>query len=212
MMDHDAFVRTVAARGGFEGLDGAERAAEATLEVLGERLSAADVMGLAEDLPKPLARILRRASHGQDFELAELYRRVGEREGISLGVAVEHAGIVCRVLREAVGDGSRTRLETHLPEPLAALFTELPSFEPPPPHHHHPHEGRRPTLSTGRPGGVHPLSETHANRTQRGSVARASDPHADIKLSTSEGTSVERDRRTLATGAPGSARPVSEAD
>jgi len=43
----------------------------------------------------------------------------------------------------------------------------------------------------------------------RHSVARSDDPHADSKLSSARGLRQEREQRTLASGRPGSRRPLS---
>jgi hypothetical protein len=75
--------------------------------------------------------------------------------------------------------------------------------EPPPPP---PAQGRGHRLSDGRPGSVHPVSESPPREAQAGSLADPN-PHADRKLSSSAGRPAENDR---ATGSPGSARPLSK--
>jgi hypothetical protein len=67
------------------------------------------------------------------------------------------------------------------------------------------------TLATGRPGSQHPVSEAHPETAQERSVVNAENPHAETKLSSSRGTTQERRAETLATGAPGSHRPLHSA-
>jgi hypothetical protein len=64
----------------------------------------------------------------------------------------------------------------------------------------------RRTLSEGKPGSRHPLSEARLDRAQSNSVARADEPHADTKLSSARGLTQERLHETLAVGRPGPKR------
>ena len=179
------------------------------VRVLGEGLRHSRAEALADDLPAELARPLRDAQHGPPFDLAELFRRVASRENVRVGFGVEHVKLVCRLLGEHFSPASRYQFQDSFPEEIAALF------EPPEPGDHgeapvhlHPERG---TLAEGRPGSRHPLSEARPDRTQSQSVVRSENPHADTKLSSSEGLTQEREKETLATGQPGSRRPIHSA-
>jgi uncharacterized protein (DUF2267 family) len=178
--------------------------------VLGEGLSHSRAEALADDLPHELAGPLREAPHGPPFDLAELFRRVATRENVRMGFGVEHVKLVCRLLGEHFSPASRYHFKDSFPEEIAALFE--PPTEPRDhdggPVHLHPERG---TLAEGRPGSRHPVSEARPDRAQSQSVVRSENPHGDTKLSSSEGLTQEREKETLATGQPGSRRPIHSA-
>lgn len=206
-MTHDELLSHVAGHAGLPDRQEAERTVRAVLEVLGERLSWPVVQALAEDLPAPLAASLRGVDPHQDFNLAELHARVASRTGAPLGRAVEHTGVVCQFLAEALPPGTVHRVREALPEPMSALFTPrepVEEFE-----YVHLKPGHR-TLAEGRPGSQHPLSEARPERAHSHSVVRADNPHGDTKLSSARGLTQEREQETLAAGHPGSDRPLSE--
>ncbi|WP_164018160.1 DUF2267 domain-containing protein [Pyxidicoccus trucidator] len=200
-MTHDEFLSRVTERTGLSSIDEAARTARAVLEVVGARLTRGELQVLAEDLPAPITGMLRSGAHGQDFDLTELYVRVAGREHVRRGFAVEHTGVVCQVLAEALSEAALHRLHEDLPGPLGALFTPRESrerFE-----YVHLDPARRHTLSGGRPGSQHPLSEARPERAHTHSVARSDNPHEDTKLSSTSGLTQEREHETLATGHPG---------
>lgn len=198
-MTYDEFLSRVAERAGLRSAEEAARVARAVLGVVGERLDRRDRQLLTEDLPAPLSASLRRDSHGQDFDLKELHARVASREHIRPGFAVEHTGIVCQVLAEALSEGTLHRLHENLPAPLGALFTPR---EPREPFEYTHLDPARRTLSEGRPGSRHPLSEARPERAHTHSVARSANPHEDTKLSSASGLTQEREHETLAAGHP----------
>ena len=185
-----------------------ERTVRAVLEVLGERLSWPVVQALAEDLPAPLAASLRGVEPHQDFNLAELHARVASRTGAPLGRAVEHTGVVCQFLAEALPPGTVHRVREALPEPISsALFTPrepVEDFE-----YAHLKPGRH-TLAEGRPGSQHPLSEARPERAHTHSVVRTDNPHGDTKLSSARGSPRSGKRRRSRPDILASYCPVSE--
>jgi uncharacterized protein (DUF2267 family) len=208
-MKYAEFIDRVEHEGGFRERADAERAAAATVAVLGERLPAIDRDAVADGLPAALGALVRAGERTGEFDLDELYARVSRREGVPLGTAVEHAQVVCRVLGVAAEGEARKHLVLHLPRPLAQLFEspERPVADP------HPHEAtagrhRTATLSEGRPGSHHPVSEARPHG-QRGSLSETDNPHGESKLSTGA-TSQERAGETIGTGRPGSTHPLSE--
>ncbi|MFL5357714.1 DUF2267 domain-containing protein [Archangium sp.] len=206
-MTHEELVSHVVGRAGLPGMQEAERTVRAVLAVLGERLSWPVIQAVAEDLPGALATSLREVTPHQTFNLAELHARVAERTRVRLGLAVEHTGVVCQVLAEALSEGALHRLREALPEPMSALFAPR---EPEESFSHVHHEPGRRTLSEGRPGSQHPISEYRPERAHTHSVLRADNPHGDTKLSSTSGFTQEREQETLAAGHPGSDRPLSE--
>ncbi|WNG59889.1 DUF2267 domain-containing protein [Archangium gephyra] len=206
-MTYDELLSHVAEHAGLPGRAEAERIVGAVLSVLGERLSWPVVQALAEDLPASLAASLRDVVPHQDFNLAELHARVAERMRVPLGQAVEHTGVVCQFLAQALSPGTLRRLREALPEPMSALFTSREPVEEFEFVHLAPGRG---TLAEGRPGSHHPLSEARPERAHSQSVARADNPHGDTKLSSAMGLTQEREEETLAAGHPGSDRPLSE--
>ena len=58
----------------------AERAVQATLETLGERISGGESDDVAAELPEPLRDWVRSEGNAEAFDLDEFLRRVAERE------------------------------------------------------------------------------------------------------------------------------------
>lgn len=206
-MTHEELVSHVASRAGLPGMQEAERTVRAVLAVLGERLSWPVIQAVAEELPGSLASSLREVTPHQTFNLAELHARVAERTRVRLGLAVEHTGVVCEVLAEALPEGTLYRLREALPDSMSVLFTPREPEERV--EHVHLDPNRR-TLAEGRPGSQHPISEYRSERAHTHSVVRADNPHGDTKLSSASGLTQEREHETLAAGHPGSDRPLSE--
>jgi len=185
------------------------RALRATLETLGGLLTRAEREFFADALPPHSAQIVRGAQATAQGNLHDFLRRVAAREGVRLSLAVEHAEIVCSALGETLTRSALARFRHALPE-LAPLFEPAPEFEPPslP---SEPGLGLPTDLAEGRPGGTHPLATADPRvLAHRHSVARSDDPHAETKLSNACGLSQEREARSLATGRPGSVRPISK--
>ncbi len=179
------------------------RVTRAVLASLAETLSWSEAEAIADELPPTVAPALHVAKHGQRLDCRELAERVAEREGVDWGFAVEHLQSVCRVLGEILSPTVRERLERTLPPTIASLFDPRQKSEPP------TLSGRRGRdLATGRPGSSHPLSEARVDSAQSDSVARDDNPHADTKISSSQGMTQEREHEDLAEGKPGSERPL----
>jgi len=212
-MTYDAIAGEVQRRAGLTSEEETERVLDVTVRAIGERLTASEAHALANGLPEALAMRLESARYERDFDVDEFCDRVARREGVSLGFGREHAEAVCQVIGEALEPEQRTRLTSHLPPDFAALFEPRTTPMPPArPAHIDPPvtlgEGR--TLATGRFGSRHSLSEGHPDRAQTHSVVRSENPHADTKLSSSEGTTQERLEESLATGRPGPEHSVSK--
>jgi uncharacterized protein (DUF2267 family) len=206
-MRSEEFLSHVAERTGLSGLGEAERTVRTVLGVLRERLTWPVLQALAEDLPASLSTSLLSGGPHQDFDLAELHARVARGEGVRPGIAVEHTGVVCQVVAEALSPATLHRLREALPEPIGALFRPR---EPVKPFEHVHLDPSHHTLAEGRPGSQRPLAEARPERAQTESVVRADNPHGDTKLSSATGLTQEREQETLASGHVGSNRPLSE--
>lgn len=172
----------------------ARRALTSTLSVLSEQLYDEERAIVARVLPPELGAALERPRRPRAPGLRRFFRRVARREGLRLSLGVEHAEVVCRVLAETLPEPALEQLRRSAPE-LAHLF-HVPEPEPPPP----PVSHETPEPATPTPG---------PHRAHRHSVARSDNPHADTRLSSAHGLTQEREGRTLATGHPGSNRPIS---
>lgn len=212
-MSYERFVAEVMDRGALDEVE-ARRAVEATLEIVASHLTPEDARAVARALPDPLAASVLRPEHQGRGSADEIYREIGDREGVSVGFAREHAQVICGVLLEQLDPDLRTRLELHGGGAMQELFappSPAPEIERPRSREPVP-AGEGHTLATGRPRSRHPIAEAVTN-AHRDSVARAENPHGDTKLSSSPGTSsAEREGRTLATGSPGSRHPLSEGE
>ena len=121
-MTYDEFVKGVAERAEVSRSD-AERAAESTLTVLGERIEPAEAGDLASQLPGDLGTPLERAIRGaEQFPAEEFVRRVAEREGIAPNDADKRARAVLATLQEAVSAGQAEHVLSQLPTDYLELM------------------------------------------------------------------------------------------
>jgi hypothetical protein len=172
-------------------------------------LTQAERRSLADGLPPHAAQIVRGAPALAQTSQYDFMHHVAAREGVRLGLAVEHAEIVCRALGETLSPTTLARLRHALPD-LALLFEPAEEGEPLPENAERAPDAPN-DLAEGRPGGTHPLSTADPRiLAHRHSIARSDDPHAETKLSSACGLTQERDARTLAAGRPGSRRPISK--
>lgn len=177
-LDRNRLVSRVGALTGLTDREHIERAIEATMEVLAE---------------------YRLAS---EYDPERFYHQISEREGTSLGFAMEHAQVVLQVIAEMMGEEDRQRLIRHLPDEMESLLRP-PKREPGLPPRGHVGSGH--TLATARPGSAHPLAESRAERAQSQSIARTPAPHGDTNVATTHGI---QKAPSLASGKPGSERPL----
>lgn len=195
-MEASRLVQDVMVRLGTEREAEGERALQATLETVGERLSAADAEAIAAELPPTYAEALHRGRREPSLGLDAFQARVARRAGIPTGYARELAQAVCGALRADLGADAVDRLDRALwPELLRPSLRDRLGPTTPATGHtlaegrpgsRHPLSEARPplhdTLSAGRPGSRHPLSEAAPEPSQTESVAREN-PHGERKLS-----------------------------
>jgi uncharacterized protein (DUF2267 family) len=115
----DEFVRRVAERLGLDGRR-AQRATEAVLEALGERVAGGQVDDLERLLPAELHPALERGrASGQGaarrMSVEEFEAEVARIEDVPRGAAAEHARAVLATLREAVGEKEFADTKAQLP-------------------------------------------------------------------------------------------------
>jgi RND superfamily putative drug exporter len=110
--------------GGRTGLprSGAQRATDAALVTLSERITPRETNVLAAQLPRDLRGLVLSPPSGTErFGADEFVRRVGEREGVGDGEAAAHARAVLRTLDEAVA-GDLDYVRAQLSPDYAPLF------------------------------------------------------------------------------------------
>lgn len=117
------FVEAVADHGDLSKTH-ARSASEATLSVLGERLSKGEAEDVAEYLPDRAADWLvpDEPARALDYDYDELLAHVADEENISTERAERHVDAVTDVLAETVGESEFENMASQLPETYEPLF------------------------------------------------------------------------------------------
>lgn len=205
-MQRRQFVDKLIRRAGFSSKQEAEAALYAVLVALGDTMAPPVIRRIAPDLPEWLSTPMT-AHH--DNPPSSFFEEVAVVEGVSVGTAREHAGVVLQALDSELAPEIRTVLRRELPPEVRRLLHDAPPSGAAPVR---PGHEPRATLATGRPGSTHPLSESRPTRAHSNSIARAADPHSGTKLSEAIPPTLDPHKKTIATGRPGSEEPLSEAD
>ena len=122
-MQYQEFVERVENRIEPENTGASGTAIAATLDTLSERISGGEASDLAAQLPTELKGQLTASSEeAEEFPLDEFYRRVAERENLSVPDATLHAQAVVRTLREATSGGEMDDIRSQLPGEYTSLF------------------------------------------------------------------------------------------
>jgi uncharacterized protein (DUF2267 family) len=118
------FLGQIQHRAQMPSMDEALRATRATLTTLAERLQGHEPDNLSAQLPAAIKEFLHEegAGAGERFSSDEFFKRVCEKEGVDLPVAVYHARVVMEVLKEAVSPGEIEDLRAQLPPDFQRLF------------------------------------------------------------------------------------------
>jgi putative intracellular protease/amidase/uncharacterized protein (DUF2267 family) len=125
--DHQAFTKTVAELADVDG-DVAERATEATLRTLGERISEGEAEDLARHLPDSLAQLIVQPGPAQPIPADQFFRRVAEREGTDPETAERHAAAVVAALARRESRKELHDMMSQLPRELRdRLLTMTPA-------------------------------------------------------------------------------------
>jgi uncharacterized protein (DUF2267 family) len=114
-MHYATFITTVEQLAGISREE-AERAVEATLGTLAERISRGEAEDIATFLPREIRHLLTSTSEpAQRFDVAEFVRLVAEREGVDDATARDHARAVFAALGVAVAPGELRDMAAQLP-------------------------------------------------------------------------------------------------
>ena len=124
----EQFVTTVA-QAARVGLDRAERATEATLQTLAERIDAGVARELAQELPDEVAPWLATTTPAERLDIDEFLRRVADREDVDIETAQRHAAAVFVALQRAVSRQRFAALSAQLPKDFAPLLPAGPDME-----------------------------------------------------------------------------------
>ena len=123
----DSLTKTVAEQAGLDPGD-AERAIEATLVTLAERISAGEAEDLARRLPDDKARLLRGGGDAQAFGADEFVRRVAEREDADPATAERHARTVVAAMAPHERRKEMHDMASQLPRDLRErLLPDMPA-------------------------------------------------------------------------------------
>ena len=125
-MKYHEFIKHVQTLGQINSTDEAQRATQATLETIRERVVGNEASQLAAQLPQELAQYLqgREGENGQHFAATEFYRRVTEKEGVEPTTAVVHTRAVFAALQSAVTPGEFADVKANFSEDYAELFAQ----------------------------------------------------------------------------------------
>jgi len=121
-LNRDEFVKHVKHLAEVGSKEEAERAIEATLSTLRERLAGNEPQNLGAQLPEGLREPLMGTGGQDNFALAEFYRRVAEKEGVGEDEAKVHVRAVCTTLEAAVTTGEMEKVRGQLKPEFAELF------------------------------------------------------------------------------------------
>jgi uncharacterized protein (DUF2267 family) len=122
---YERFIVTIQQKAGISWAE-AERAARATLQTLGERISRGQARDLAEELPTHLGAWLLDSGDpdAEPLDVAEFIRRVAEREDVDRDTAEQHARAVFIALARLVRRDEIADLLAELPKDYAPLFRD----------------------------------------------------------------------------------------
>jgi uncharacterized protein (DUF2267 family) len=122
-VDYERFITSVGPRAGVSW-EGAERAAQAVLETLAERLAPGQARGLADELPPELRPWISSDGRPDPFHADEFVRRVARREGVDEATADRHARAVFAALGRAVRRESLDEATVEFPRDFDTLLAE----------------------------------------------------------------------------------------
>lgn len=132
-MKYDEFIKHVQSVAQMNSREEAERATQAILETIKERIVGDEAKDLASQLPKELGEYLRgrEGENGQAFEMQEFIARVSEEEQVEPTVAATHVRAVFAVLQDAVTPGEFADFQANFSQSYSELFATGSSSEMP---------------------------------------------------------------------------------
>ncbi|MFL5953971.1 MAG: DUF2267 domain-containing protein [Gaiellaceae bacterium] len=120
-MDYETFISIVEHDTGVSREE-AERAVQATLRTLAERLTSGEARQVAAELPPPAAGWLHDGNKAEKIDLKEFVHRVAERECVPEETAKAHARAVFMALGRAVDEKELHDMISELPKDFRELI------------------------------------------------------------------------------------------
>ncbi|MFC0861880.1 DUF2267 domain-containing protein [Sphaerimonospora cavernae] len=127
-MEYKEFVRLVEERSGLSREEAADLS-RATVETLGDRLSAGEARHLAAELPASLRESLHISERIERFGLRDLVRRVSRRTGLTVAETRGGVSAVLVTLREAVAGEAFDHAMAQLPSEFERAAFERAASE-----------------------------------------------------------------------------------
>ena len=93
-MDYEEIIKAIRQSGGGLSRDTAERAAQATLQTLAERLHRGEARHILQELPAELKPFIYTDTDAEALDIDEFLSRVADREGTDVETALRHARAV----------------------------------------------------------------------------------------------------------------------
>jgi uncharacterized protein (DUF2267 family) len=123
-MEYEEIIEeTRRASGGLTG-EAAERAAQATLQTLAERLPSGEARHILAELPAELKPWIYTETDAAAFGIDEFLDQVAQREGVDIETALSHARAVFFALGDALSPREVQHLAASLPETYQPLVAE----------------------------------------------------------------------------------------
>ena len=122
-MDYEEIIEAIRQAGGGLSRDTAERAAQATLQTLAERLPRGEARHILQELPAELKPFIYTETDAEALDIDEFLSQVADREGTDVETALRHARAVFAALGRALSPEAVEDLAAALPrtyEPLVA--------------------------------------------------------------------------------------------
>ena len=123
-MDYEEIVEEIRRPAGGLGSEAAERAVQATLQPLAERLPRGEARHLLEELPAELKPWIYTETEAEPFGIDEFLGRVAQREDADLETALPHARAVFFALGDALSPEALAHLAASLPQTFDPLVAE----------------------------------------------------------------------------------------
>src|ERR1700733_11046892 len=125
-MDYEEIIEAIRQAGGGLSRDAAERAAQATLQTLAERLPRGEARHILQELPAELKPFIYTETDAEALDNDEFLSRVADREGTDVETALRHARAVFAALGREAGEPRAAALpQTYEPLVAEAQFRYL---------------------------------------------------------------------------------------
>jgi uncharacterized protein (DUF2267 family) len=111
------------------GRERAERAIQATVQTLAERIASGEARDQAEEMSDQLAPWVATPTDAERFDVNEFVRRMADREGVDVPTAERHAHAVFAVLGQAVSRRQLDDLAAQLSRDYSARLQTGPRAE-----------------------------------------------------------------------------------